>query len=243
MGVFIMDVLIVDDEPLARQRLRAMVCYLGCEVVGEANNGEAAMAAIMLDDPAVVLLDVEMPGENGLQLAARIAQLDVPPALIFTTAYGEYALDAFDTLAAGYLLKPIQYDKLEAALNKAQTLTKPQLRHLESGHSRHEYITSKSHRGMELIPVNSIRYFMADQRYVWAIGTQGKALIDGTLKELEIEFAKRFIRIHRNALVSIKHITGLDRNHHYYVRLTDVEAKPMVSRRYASKIKALIEHL
>lgn len=242
-----MDIVIVDDEPLARQRLRKMALELGYDVVAEAAHGEAALAAIDTYDPALVLLDIEMPGDNGLAVAKKIGQLDTPPTIIFTTAYDQYALEAFDTLAAGYLLKPVEKTKLEQVLAKAKTLTKFQLdkANEEAITKRREHIASKGHRGVELIAIEDIRYFMADQKYVMVISTAGQVLIDETLKDLEQEFADSFIRVHRNSLVSLKHIRGLDRDQqgHYHVRLEGTEEKPMVSRRYTSKIKALLKTL
>lgn len=249
-----MDIIIVDDEPLARQRLQKLIIDLNdgennYTVVAEAANASEALTVIYEYDPSVVLLDIEMPGENGLQLAKKIAELDSPPAIIFTTAYDEYALDAFETLAAGYVLKPVNQDKLKQSLSKAGAVNKLQLEALNK--TRHhtaqqrDHISAKSHRGMDLIPLNDIRYFMADQKYVMVFGINGQTLIDETLKELESEFSSQFVRVHRNALVSIKHIHGLDRDSqgHYHIRLADIEKTPMVSRRYASKIKTLLKSL
>lgn len=242
-----MDIVIVDDEPLARMRLNTMVTELGYTVVAEAANGIEAMAAVSIHDPEAVLLDIEMPGETGLEVAEKIAKLEAPPAIIFTTAYDQYALKAFDTSAGSYLLKPVQQHKLEAALNKAKSVTKLQLESLRKKQtaSQRQHITSKGHRGIELIPLDEIRYFMADQKYVMVIHINGNVLIDETLKELEDEFSQQFIRIHRNSLVSIKDITGLDRNKegHYNLRITGIDERPIVSRRYVSKIKSLLKIL
>ncbi|MGH1440815.1 MAG: LytR/AlgR family response regulator transcription factor [Cellvibrionaceae bacterium] len=253
-----MDIIIVDDEPLARQRIAKMVADLGYNVVAEASNSQEAFALIHQYDPDLILLDIEMPGENGLVLAEKISLLDIPPAIIFTTAYDQYALDAFDTVAAAYLLKPVEKIKLEKALESAKTQTKLQLtalnetseklspNNLKSSNKKHrDNIASKGHRGIELIAIESIRYFMADQKYVMVNSTQGQVLIDETLKDLEEEFEPIFIRIHRNSLVSVNHILGLDRDAqgHYHVRLQDIEEKPMVSRRYTSKVKSLLKKL
>ena len=122
-----MHVLVVDDELLARQRAMRMIESLDdYEVVGEAGNGQAALAAIADLDPDIVLLDIRMPGEDGLEAARKIAEMEEPPAIIFCTAYDEYALEAFSTLAVGYLLKPLQKDALKNALEKARRLNKLQ---------------------------------------------------------------------------------------------------------------------
>lgn len=248
-----MDVVIVDDEPLARDRLKRLTTALGHEVPAMAGCMEGALGAIDKHDPMVVLLDIEMPGGNGLDVAKQIATLEQPPAIIFTTAYEQYALDAFATVAAGYLLKPIKREQLEQALEKAQVLNKAQLQTVgdqqqpepESDNSTPKHITVRSHRGVDLIEIDSIRCFLADSKYITVVTTEGEFLMDGTLKQLEADFNGTFMRIHRNAMVSIPHIAGLDRapEGHYCVRLRDVEQQPVVSRRYASKVKSMLERL
>jgi len=255
-----LDIIIVDDESLARQRLQRMVTELGYEVSGEAKNAAEAMVLIEQLDPSVVLLDIEMPGETGIQLAERIGVLEHPPAVIFTTAYDQYALEAFNTFAAGYLVKPINREKLVQALAKAQTINKAQLANMAVADmdvandvnnnvdippSAHKHISVHSHRGVELIAMASIRCFIADSKYITVVGTEGEKLMDSTLKQLEADFAPHFLRIHRNALVSTRHIQGLERtaDGHYNVRLKDIEMRPTVSRRYAKKVKEFLDSL
>lgn len=245
-----MDVLIVDDEPLARQRLARMLDKLdGYDLVAEAENGEAALAAICKFDPDIVLLDVRMPGEDGLSVARRIGALDDPPAVIFCTAFDQYALDAFGTEAVGYLLKPVKAEQLLEALTKAQRLNKVQRaavsQQLTPVGNLRSHISAKTRRGVELIPLDEVRYFIADHKYVTVYHTQGEHLLDETLKELEEEFSQRFLRIHRNALVSVKHIEAIERNAQgqYQVRLTNTETRPIVSRRHVGGLKALLKHL
>lgn len=246
-----MDLLIVDDEILARQRLVRMVEKLeDCQVVGEADSAEAAMIAICQQDPDVVLLDIRMPGEDGLSLAHRIAELEDPPALIFCTAFNEYALDAFGTVAVGYLLKPVKAEQLIDVLAKAQRLNKLQRAAINEQRSvpaasQRSHITAKTRRGLELIHLDDIRYFIADQKYVTVYHLGGEHLLDETLKELEEEFGERFLRIHRNALVSVRHIEAVVRNAlgQYLVRLADTEHQPIVSRRHAGSLKNLIKQL
>ena len=245
-----MDLLIVDDEPLARQRLVRMVQNLeDCQVVGEAGSAEAAMQAIQQQDPDVVLLDIRMPGEDGLSLAHRIAELEDPPALIFCTAFDQYALDAFGTSAVGYLLKPIKAEQLREVLDKAQKLNKLQ-RAAATGpraasESQRSHISAKTRRGVELIALEAVRFFIADHKYVTVHHTGGEHLLDETLKELEEEFGERFLRIHRNALVSVAHIEAVERNSQgqYQVRLAGMDYKPVVSRRHATGLKSFIKNL
>ena len=241
-----MDILIVDDEPLARDRLVRMVGQLeGYRVVAEAGNAAHAMAAIQDHDPDVVLLDVRMPGEDGVAAAHQIGNLDDPPAVIFCTAFDEYALDAFGTRAVGYLLKPVRAEQLEAVLEKARTPNKLQKQAQKSDAKGRHHISAKTPRGVELIPLESVRYFMADQKYVTVYHTGGEHLLDDTLKELEDEFGERFLRTHRSALVSVPHIQAMERDSegHYRVRLADTNERPPVSRRHAGALKELLQKL
>ena len=246
-----MDILIVDDEPLARQRLLRMLEKLeGYDVVAEADSGDAALDAICQFDPDIVLLDVRMPGEDGLSVAHRIGALDDPPAVIFCTAFDEYALDAFGTEAVGYLLKPVKSEQLQDALTKAQRLNKVQRAAYSQAlgkpaGSARTHISAKTRRGVELIPLEDVRIFVADHKYVTAYHIHGEHLLDETLKELEEQFSDRLLRVHRNALVSVKHIEALERNSQgqYQVRLADMAQRPTVSRRHASRIKELLKQL
>ncbi|WP_027329711.1 LytR/AlgR family response regulator transcription factor [Marinimicrobium agarilyticum] len=241
-----MDVLIVDDEPLARARLARMVGQLeGYCVVAEAGDAASAMTAIQQHDPDVVLLDVRMPGEDGVKAAHQIGALEDPPAVIFCTAFDEYALDAFGTRAVGYLLKPVRREQLEAVLEKARTPNKLQKQAQQGSPAGRHHISAKTPRGVELIPLENVRYFMADQKYVTVYHTGGEHLLDDTLKELEDEFGERFLRTHRSALVSVPHIQAMERDSegHYRVRLADTQEKPPVSRRHASTLKELLQNL
>lgn len=241
-----MDVIVVDDEPLARDRLARMVNKMDdCEVVAQAENVDQALAAVAEHDPDVVLLDVRMPEEDGISAAKKITTMEDPPAVIFCTAYDEYALDAFSTDAVGYLLKPVKQEDLEAALQKTQKLNKMQLAALaerEAPSNQRKHISAKTRRGVELIPLDNVRFFIADHKYVTVHHTEGETLIDDTLKELENEFSNLFVRIHRNALVAINAIEGMERNPQgqYRVRLKNIEEKPIVSRRHVSRLRELL---
>lgn len=244
-----MDVIIVDDEPLARERLLRMLGKLDAyRVVAQAENAEQAMQAIIEHDPDIVLLDIQMPEEDGLTAAQNITNMDDPPAVIFCTAYDEYALDAFATAAVGYLLKPVRQDDLEAALEKAQRLNKVQLAALaerKATNKQRNHISARSRRGIELIPLEAVRFFMADHKYVTVHHTGGETLIDETLKELEQEFSNLLVRIHRNALVVVDAIEGMERNSQgqYRVRLKDISEQPVVSRRHVARLRELLSTL
>lgn len=244
-----MQVLVVDDELLARQRSIRLIDNIdGYEVVGEAVNGQAALVAIQEMDPDIVLLDIRMPGEDGLVTAQRIAELPDPPAVIFCTAFNEYAVKAFETLAVGYLLKPVQLDQLAGALEKAAKLNKVQKAALnveEPLIERRKNIAAKTRRGVELVPVHNIQLFVADQKYVTVIHTQGETLIDDTLKDLEKEFEGLFVRVHRNALVAIREIEKLERmpTGQYELQLKNSDQRPVVSRRHVASVRELLGRL
>jgi two-component system, LytTR family, response regulator AlgR len=244
-----MDILIVDDEALARQRLLRMVEKIdGFCVVAEADNAEDALAAITRSDPDIVLLDIRMPGRDGLLLARDIAELEDAPAVIFCTAFDQYALDAFGTNAVGYLLKPVKAEQLLQVLEKAKKLNKiqrvaAQKTNVPVAENQRTHITAKTRRGVELIPLEDVRYFLADHKYVTVYHRNGEHLLDETLKELEEEFGARFVRVHRNSLVAVKHIEALERNAQgqYQVRLADTELRPVISRRHVSDLKELLK--
>lgn len=245
----IMQVLVVDDEVLARQRSMRMIDQIvGYEVVGEASNGAEALEKIQALDPDLVLLDIRMPGDDGLVTAKNIAEMADPPAVIFCTAFNEYALEAFETLAVGYLLKPLQQEQLISALDKARKLNKVQKAALSKEGGEPEVrknIAAKTRRGVELVPIEEISCFIADQKYVTIIHEGGETLIDDTLKELEKEFAEQFVRVHRNALVSIRTIEKLERmaSGQYELQLKSTEYRPVVSRRHVSTVRDLLASL
>ena len=236
-------VLIVDDEPPARERLRSLLSEIpDMEVVGEAGNGGDALKLAVELTPDVVLLDVRMPGMDGIEAARQLNSLVEPPAVIFTTAYDEYAINAFDAQAVGYLLKPIRKEKLAAALNQAGRLTRPQLQKLASASAapdRRTHIAARHREGLRLIPIEEIMFFFAEQKYTTVRHLKGEDLIEDSLRSLEEEFGAAFVRIHRNALVSVRYLEGIERSPEgqYFVRLRGCEAPLQVSRRMAGELK------
>ena len=236
-----MKVVIVDDEPPARDRLRRLIEEIeGCECAGEAGNGHEAIALVARATPDVVLLDIRMPGMDGVEAARHLGSLDQPPAVIFTTAYDEYALRAFEAHAAGYLLKPVRKEKLSEALARAARLTKPQLAAIAATttNRRRTHLSVRVRSELRLIPVEDVLYFLADQKYVSVRHRGGEELIEESLKSLEEEFEPDFVRIHRNALVAVRHMASIERGDdgQYSVRLRGLEEALQVSRRLASDL-------
>ncbi len=242
-----MKILIVDDEQLARDRLARMVADLNdCEVAGEADNGRLALEQAQQVMPDVVLLDIRMPGMDGLEAARHLGEFAEPPAVIFCTAYEEHAVQAFDLQAVGYLLKPVRRDKLHDALRKAQRLNKAQLAALNGlEEQRRTHISARTRRGIELVAVDDVRYFQADQKYVTVRFDGGEVIVDETLRDLEQEFAGVFVRIHRNCLVAAAHIECLERAGpgQAQIRLCGVSEPLDVSRRHLSTVRKLIKKL
>jgi two-component system response regulator AlgR len=236
-------VLIVDDEPPARERLRSMLAEAGgFDVAGEAGNGEQALQLVDQLLPDIVLLDVRMPGVDGLEVARHLAAAPEPPAVIFTTAFDEYALRAFESEAIAYLLKPIRAEKLLAALNKAARLTRPQLTKVASAAreaAQRSHIGVRGRDGLRLIPIEEVFCFHADQKYTTVKHLKGEDLIDDSLKVLEEEFASSFVRIHRNALVNTKYLERIarDASGQHFVHLRGFPDALEVSRRMAGDLK------
>ena len=209
-----MNVLIVDDEPPARDRLRDLLNQLSdYHPCGEASNGVEALRLAETTAPDIVLLDIQMPGLDGLETARRLTALARPPAVIFVTAYGEHALEALDAQAVAYLLKPVRLERLERALANASRLNRAHLASLTTGGAA----TGRTHlrvrlgSRLELIPLSEVCYFQADQKYVTVRHRNGEALIEESLKTLEAELGARVIRVHRNGLAMVARIAGLEK--------------------------------
>ena len=236
-------VLIVDDELPARERLRSMLVEFGnFDVAGEAGNGEQALNQVDKLVPDIVLLDVRMPGIDGIEVARQLATMAEPPAVIFTTAFDEYALEAFESQAVAYLLKPIRAEKLKAALAKAGRLTRPQLQQMASATrepAHRSHIGVRGRDGLKLIPVDEVLCFNADQKYTTVRHLKGEDLIEDSLKTLEEEFATNFVRIHRNALVNTKYLERIarDADGQHFVHLRGMAEPLEVSRRMAGDLK------
>ena len=246
-----MDVLICDDEPLAVERLSRLVSQLGHQVIATASHGRQAIDLAHQHEPDVILLDIQMPEMDGLICAQHLRQLDPMPAIVFCTAYDQHALGAFKSNAEGYLLKPVMQQELAQVLEHLTKFTQAQMSQLkqkenmEDINTSRQQIAAKTYRGVELVPVENIYYFLADQKYVTVRHKNGSVLIDETLKELELEFGDQFIRIHRNALVSVHYLDGLEvvSSGQYQVRCRELEERLAVSRRHLPILRDRIHKL
>ena len=241
-----MRVLIVDDEAPARDRLRQLLEDDGSHsVVGEAGNGKQALEVAAETSPDVVLLDIRMPGLSGIEVAHHLNALQDPPAIIFATAYDEYAIEAFETSAIGYVLKTVRRERLVKALQHAARLSNrsiSEVAHKSDLPSRRSHVCARVQDQLKLIAIEDITRFHADQKYVRVHHGGGEHLIDESLKALEIEFSEQFVRIHRGALVSIAHIESIgkaaDSQMLVVLRNTPDDADGLIiSRRHLADVK------
>jgi len=237
-----MKILVVDDEPLARARiLKLLEQNDQVELVLEAENAYQALKSFEQNNPDVVLMDIRMPGMDGLEAAGHLMKNDLPPAIIFTTAYEEHALKAFDLQAIGYLVKPVNKEKLFSSLETAQRLTTTQVEDVASESPK--YLSARIAGDIQLLAVKEVIYFRADQKYVVAKHLAGELLLEDSLKSLEERHSNQFLRIHRNALVAVDKISGLSKNDkgHAVVCISEVEEQLEVSRRHLPELRKSIK--
>jgi two-component system response regulator AlgR len=249
-------VLIADDEPMARERLRALLAeHADMTLVAEAGDGTAALDACAVHTPDVVLLDIAMPGMDGLEAARHLATFDPRPAVVFCTAYDEHALSAFDAAAVDYLVKPIRRERLATALDRARTFVAGRAPRSEdvlpadgstngSG-KRRSHLCARLRGSLRLIAIEDIRYLQAEEKYVVVHHARGEDLIEESLKSLEHEFAGHFVRIHRNCLVSREELVELRRASDGRIEAVLRHGdKPLeVSRRCVPHLREMVRHL
>lgn len=233
-------VLITDDEPLARERIKRFIeREPDFDAVAEASDGREALAWLKDHSADIVLLDIRMPGPDGLDVARDIGRLPSPPAVVFCTAYDDHAIEAFRVEAVDYLLKPIRREDLHTALERAAT-RRAQIK--AASPSARSHLSSRTHSGIRRIAVDDILWFSADQKYVTAHCQDGEFLLDETLKQLEEEFSDRFIRTHRSILVATSAIdqlhTGLQSS---TLSLTGSDTHLPVSRRHLAGVRRFIK--
>jgi two-component system response regulator AlgR len=248
--------LLVDDEAPARTRLRDLLgdlaAELPTEVVAEAGDGIGALERIEELEAGgvdVALIDIRMPRMDGIELAQHLGRLSPPPAIVFATAYDQYAVKAFELNAIDYLLKPVRAERLAAALKKARPAALPDavLRELAPEGRRHLRCSERGR--VLLVPVHEVLYFKAEQKYVTARTAEREYLLEESLAHLEQEFAARLVRIHRNCLVARDAVAGCAREPlgpaegdaaelHWTLVLKGVPERLAVSRRQWAQVKA-----
>ncbi len=234
-------ILIVDDEAPARNRLRRMLAGVpAVYVAGEASTGQEAMRLIPLKKPDVLLLDISMPGLDGMTMAQMLQSAGHAPAIIFCTAWSDQAVEAFECEAVDYLVKPVRAERLERALDKARRF----LSKTDSDTSG-AFLRSTLGGKVSLLPMDDVIYLGAEDKYTTAVHLKGKMVINQSLLELENEHGDILVRAHRGALVIKKRIRGLEKTSdgRHFLRLDGCEDRPQVSRRNLPAIRKLIREL
>ena len=234
-----MNILIVDDEPLARARLqRLLAAFPEHQVVGEAADGSTALSETARLQPDLVLLDIAMPQQNGLQLAAQLMQFQPPPAVVFVTAHPQHALEAYQVAAADYLLKPVSAATLGAMLQRIGLTTKV---HLEKQQAQH-YLSYRQGTAQYRIDLNQLWYLQAEDKYVRLAFQGGEAWSDLSLKQYEEMFAQELMRIHRHTLVLKRRIIAIHScaDGRHLLQLDCAAPWLEISRRELAKVRQLL---
>lgn len=245
-------VFIADDEAPARERLRELLADIAAElpteVAGEAQNGLETVERLPASGAQVLLLDIQMPGMGGLEVARHLAGLPVGPAVVFVTAHDRHAVEAFELNALDYLMKPVRASRLAAALRKAVAAGPPPKRQLaQAARQPREYLSVVERKRIVLVPVHEIVFLRAELKYVTLRTPSAEHLIEDSLVALEEEFAERFVRVHRNCLVARAAVRGFERaagageEPHWNVVLEGIAERLPVSRRQWAAVRALLK--
>jgi len=244
-------ILIVDDEPLARTRLRQLLTDIAHDfphrVIGEAGDGLAALEVLARSPADIALIDIRMPRMDGIELVQQLVALPHAPAVVFVTAHDEFALQAFELAVADYLMKPTRAPRLLEALRKARRLAPDDLLIKTLAPAGRTRLRVVERGNVLLVPVAAVLYLRAEQKYVTARTVEREYLLEESLAHLEAEFAVRFVRIHRNCLVAADAVAGVVRasegvgdaaESHWALRLHGISELLPVSRRQWPQVKA-----
>jgi two-component system response regulator AlgR len=242
-----LSVLIVDDEPLARDRLRSLLADCTdppVRVVGEAGNAVQAMEWVRRESPDLLLLDIHMPGVDGVKLAQALGSLSAPPSVVFVTAHAEHAVQAFELEALDYLTKPVRLARLQAALQKVKKAR--QAAQDVTAQAQHEVLIIQDRGRTERVPLGEVVYLKAELKYVTVRTAARSYIVDDSLAELEARHPDRFMRVHRNALVARRAVRALEKHFDpeegegWALRLSGVDELLMVSRRQLASVREAI---
>jgi two-component system, LytTR family, response regulator AlgR len=239
-----LQVLLVDDEPLARSRLRTLLADCtepAAAVGGEAGNAAQAMELLQRLSFDAVLLDIHMPGADGLTLARALQSLPKPPAVVFVTAHAEHAVAAFEIDAVDYLTKPVRLERLQTALQKVERAV--QVQGAVQTAPTPEVLLIQDRGRTERVPLAEVLYFKAELKYITVRTASRSYILDASLSELEERHAARFLRVHRNALVARREVRALEKHYDaeegegWAVRLNGIDELLAVSRRQLSAVR------
>ena len=233
-----LNILIADDEAPARNRMRDLLSDIeDVVVVAEAKNGKEAIDLALQTKPDLMLLDIRMPGMDGIEAAQHAQKIEPKPHIIFTTAFDAYAIKAFDLNAIDYLLKPIRLERLQTAINKAHALKPAQIAALKPLQKTRTHLSIHERGRVLLVPIETIIYLRAELKYITVRTAEREYLIEESLTNLEAEFGERFIRLHRNCLVAPQFIAGYekrlnqDNEAQWVALLKDINETVTISRR------------
>jgi two-component system response regulator AlgR len=237
-----LQVLIVDDEPLARSRLRTLLASCeGVTIAGEAGNAAQAMEQLGRRDFDALLLDVQMPGSDGVSLARALRVSPRAPAIVFITAHPEHAVAAFEVEAADYLTKPVRLERLQAALDKVR-------RRAHAAPAEPEVLLIQDRGRTERVPLSEVLYFKAELKYVTVRTAARSYILDASLADLDERHHGLFLRVHRNALVARRAVRALEKHYDpeegegWAVRLNGIDEVLAVSRRQLSAVREALAH-
>jgi two-component system response regulator AlgR len=249
-------VFIADDEAPARERLKELLAdvhgEIATSVVGESANGLEVVERLPPSGAQLLLLDIQMPGMGGIELARHLAGLEQAPAIVFVTAHDRHAVEAFELNALDYLMKPVRAERLAAALKKAQAAGPvPRERLARAAEAAkaaaREFFSVAERNRIVLVPVGEVLYLKAEQKYVTLRTRMGEHLIEEPLVSIEREFGERFVRVHRNCLVARAAVRGFERlagsseeEPHWNVVLEGSEERLPVSRRQWPALKGML---
>jgi len=241
--------LIVDDEPLARARLRTLLgeCTLPrVQVVAEASNAAQAVALLAGQQFDVALLDIHMPGADGMALGRTVQAMPRAPAIVFVTAHAEHAVQAFDIQAVDYLTKPVRLSRLVLAMQRVERLSRQQPQHEVGGANEQEFLTIQDRGRTERVPLQEVAYLKAELKYITVRTATRSFILDGSLSDMEDKYGHQFLRIHRNALVTRHLVRALEKHFDdeegegWAVRLQGVDELLAVSRRQLAAVRELL---
>jgi two-component system response regulator AlgR len=246
MNLPTLKILIADDEAPARNRLRELLADIpNVSLIGEARNGKETLLLAQENLADVMLLDIRMPQMDGIEAAEHLQKLNPPPAIIFTTAFDAYALQAFDMNAVDYLLKPIRLERLKTALNKARALLPAQLAAIKPLQPRRTHFSVSERGRVILVPLHEVIYLRAELKYTTVRTKEREYLIEDSLTSIEQEFGEQFLRLHRNCLVAQASVLGYEKRadtngeSHWVALLKDIPETVTVSRRQLHVLKGL----
>ena len=239
-------VLIVDDEAHARSRLRTLLAECTeprVDVVGEAANAVQAVEQMQRTGCDLLLLDVRMPGVDGVQLASRLREMGTPPAIVFVTAHVEHAVEAFELEAIDYLTKPVRRERLQQALQKVLRARAAAQSGAELGSGGSEHLIIQERGRSERVALSEVVYLKAELKYITVRTTEKEHIYDGALNDLEQRYPHLFVRVHRNALVARRAVRAVEKHHDpiegegWMVRLDGVDERLAVSRRQLAAVR------